>query len=167
MSASNINVDTNAVTQAGVDMGMASNTINDALGHVAAVSQPVTVVTFGEPHLTMVFQDFWTGLSQQVQLSANVFGELGKRMGRGAVHLKYSDNKSANGLNGVSNNTPTPGPTAAPAPSTPAPAAGGDNNPPPVSSAPPPATPTTPTEPGSGNTPPGGGISNPGSATGV
>lgn len=38
MSASNIKVDTNIVTQAGVDMGDAANTTHEVLGNVAAAT---------------------------------------------------------------------------------------------------------------------------------
>ena len=155
-----IKVDHAVVTQAGIDMGVAANTTSQVLGQVASVSQPVTAATFGEAHLGAVIDNFWTGLRQQVQLSGDVFGELGKKMGGAAVKLKNSDTTSANSI-GSATNPPaatTPGPSVA--------APGADNNPPPVTSAPPPADPTTPTP----TAPPSGGdptLNAPGTATGV
>ena len=172
MSASKIKVETHAVTQAGVDMGDAANTTHEVLGLVASASQPAAVSdVFGEPHLNAVFNDFWTKLHQQVQLSGDVFAELGKLLGRGAVKLDKGDIVNANTMNSVSA-------PVGPAPGTPAPATtpsaappGADNNPPPVTSAPPPPGPTTPTDPAGGggdaNSPGGGGQNAPGSATGV
>ena len=153
-----IKVDHATVTQAGVDMGAAANTTSEVLGQVASVSQPVTAATFGEAHLGAVFENFWTGLRQQVQLSGDVFGELGKKMGGAAVKLKNSDTTSA-GTIGSATNTPVvtaPGPSVAPP--------GADNTPPAATSAPPPADPTTPpTDPISTGD---GTINTPGSATG-
>ena len=163
MSVSKIKVHTPTVRQAGVDMGFAANTTHEVLGSVAAAAQPVTVATFGEPHLTSVFEHFWTALRQQVQLSGDVFAELGKRMGGAAVKLDNGDIQNANAINGVGNNTP-----ATHAPATTSPPAGADNNPTPVVSAPAPPGPTTPQDPSTGGGDVNGGtIDTPGSATGV
>jgi hypothetical protein len=157
MSASNMKVEPRDVHRAGIEMGAAHNIINDALGLVHRASQPVTAATFGEPHLGAVFQDFWTGLRQQVQLSADVFGALGKRMGGAAVHLNHRDNKSANGMNGVGVTLP-PVPTPTPGLAPP----GSQNVPPqPLPTATPPAETPPPSEPGNGT------VNNTGSATGV
>jgi uncharacterized protein YukE len=172
--SSKIKVETHAVTQAGVDMGDAANTTHEVLGRVTAASQPATVSNvFGEAHLNSVFNDFWTALRQQVQLSGDVFAELGKRLGGSAVRLDKGDIQNANAINKVGNSTPSaPAPTVTPSPSTPAPGAGGDTNPPPVSSAPPP--PETPSPGGNSGDPgngdgtgdgPPGTINNQGSAT--
>jgi hypothetical protein len=169
MSASNIKVDTHIVTQAGVDMGDAANTTHEVLGNVAAATQPATVSDiFGEPHLNAVFNDFWNAFHSQVQLSGDVFAQLGKLMGRGAVKLDNGDIVNANALNKVSGNTPavaptTTGPAPAAAPVTPSLAPPGtDNNPPP----PPPSAPPPTSAPPPSSSPPGT-ISSPGSATGV
>jgi uncharacterized protein YukE len=154
---SRIKVDPKAVTQAGVDMGAAANTIREVLSQVVTASQPVNAATLGGPHSPVVFDAFWTHLRQQVQLSGDVFAELGKRMGGAAVHLQNADTNSANGVNSAGN---TP---AATTPTTPSVApAGADNNPTPVTSDPPPPDPT-----GTGGDPNGGTISAPGSATGT
>jgi uncharacterized protein YukE len=155
-----IKVDHRIVTHAGVELGGASNTISEVLGSVASVSQaPTAAPSFGEPHLGSVFDSFWTALRQQVQLSSDVLGELGKRMGGTAVTLKNGDTTGANKIKHTGGSTPAPSTTT---PSTPAPGAGGDNAPPTVTSAPPPPDPTTTNPPdGSGD----GTVSAPGSAT--